>query len=231
MTATLTRLPVAPAPDASPAVPPVHLTESEDLREFRAGLVRFTGADLRKMWEAGILYEDSTIELLDGLLVYRDCGGGQGGRPGMAGADHDAAIGTLTDLVPRIATPSAYMRVQVTLQLSETYNPIPDALVIRGRPADYSGRQPSAVDVWSVIEVADSSYPRDSGEKLAAYAVAGVPQYVIIDLRRRLAEVYADPHPAAGTYPPPLIVPADGSLELRVGEGETVAVPLVELLP
>ena len=225
MTATLARPSVVPPLPASPAVlPPM----SADLQAFRAGLVRFTWADLQKMWEAGILYEDSSIELLDGLLVYRDCGDAQG-RPGVANSAHDWAVTVIGKLDLQIGGPDAHVRTQATLRLSEDYSPIPDAMILRGSMADFRRRQPTAADTWCVIEVADSSYRRDAGEKLAAYAAAGVGQYVIVDLRRRLAEVYADP--AAGAYPPPLVVAADGSLALRAGDANAVVVPLAGLLP
>jgi hypothetical protein len=183
------------------------------------------------MIRAGVLPEDSTIELLDGLLVYRDRGDANWG-PGMAsGPDHDLCIANITALIPQLNTGDRHMRVQSGLRLSGSYTPVPDAFLLRGGPRAYAGRLPSASDVLCLIEVADSSYARDAGEKLAAYAAAGVPQYVILDLRRRLAEVYGGPDTAAGTYSPPLVVMADGALPLRVGDGETVAVPLAELLP
>ena len=55
---------------------------------------------------------------------------------------------------------------------------------------------------------------------------------MIVNLRNRTAEVYAGPDAAAGTYPPPTIVPADGVLTLRVGgDGEMFPVPLADVLP
>jgi Uma2 family endonuclease len=224
MTATLAHPPVAPQ---GPAPSPHAL---EDLDSFRTGLLRFTSTDLRRMWEAGILPEDVSIELLDGLLFYRDASDGQG-RPGVPGTEHDFVIGKLGDLAPSLKSPDRFLRVQVTLLLSDAYEPIPDAMVLRGRPDDYRARQPNPADVLCLIEVADHSYPRDAGEKRAAYAAAGIGQYIIIDLRRRLAEVYAEPDPAAGAYPPPSVVSADGSVLLRVDDSRTVAVPLAEMLP
>ncbi len=95
----------------------------------------------------------------------------------------------------------------------------------------YRGRRPAVGDVLCLIEVAGSSYARDAGEKRTAYAAAGVGQYIILDLRRRVAEVYADPDRSAATYAPPVIVSADGSVALRVGEGRSVDVRLADLLP
>ena len=233
MTATLTAPPVVIPSVAPAAIPPapavVWPPTSPELLEFRASLVRFTWADMQKMWEAGILYEDSSTELLDGLLVYRDRG--STGGVGMAtGTGHEWTVGQVGELGRQIERPNWHVRTQATLRMSDTYSPVPDGMILRGPLADYRRRPPTPADVLCLIEVADSSYARDAGEKRDAYAAAGVPQYVIIDLRRRLAEVYAGP--AGGTYPPPAIVAADGALMLRVGDdGQTVDVPLADLLP
>ena len=60
---------------------------------------------------------------------------------------------------------------------------------------------------------------------------AGSSQYIIIDLRNRTAEVYINPDTAAGTYPPPEIIAAEGALSLRGGESEFFPLPLRDVLP
>jgi hypothetical protein len=103
-------------------------------------------------------------------------------------------------------------------------------MVLRGTLEQYTDL-PTAADAWCVVEVADSSYERDAGDKLAGYARAGVVQYVIVNLRNRTAEVYTNPDPAAGTYPPPQVVTAGQQLGLRVGEGDVFPVLLADILP
>ena len=98
-------------------------------------------------------------------------------------------------------------------------------------PAAVYADLPTAADAWCVVEVADSSYERDIVEKRTAYARAAVRQYVVINLRNRTAEVYTNPDPAAGTYPPPQIVAAGESLLLRIGEAETFTIRLTDVLP
>jgi hypothetical protein len=53
----------------------------------------------------------------------------------------------------------------------------------------------------------------------------------VINLRNRTAEVYANPDPVAGTYPPPQIIPDSGTLSLRAGDAEFFEVPLRDVLP
>ena len=51
-----------------------------------------------------------------------------------------------------------------------------------------------------MVEVADSSLRFDTGEKLAWYAAAGVPEYWVLDVNGRQLLVYRDPDPAGRTY-------------------------------
>jgi hypothetical protein len=220
MTATITHPAITPAGSVNRA-----------LRAFRDGLVRFTGKDMLRMMQIGVIPEDSTIELLDGILVYRDCGDSKG-RPGTAGIDHDYVVSAISDLSAVVNSATCCLRAQITLCVSETYVPIPDAMILHGPTTTYRKRQPVPANVLCVIEVADSSYERDAGEKRAAYAAAGIGCYIIIiDLRNRTAEVCTGPDTTAATYPPPVIVPASGSIPLRVGETEVFEAPLGELLP
>jgi hypothetical protein len=227
MTAILTRPPASIPPAAPRPAPPA----ADPVRAFQDGLVKFTFDDIDPLIRAHVLPEDSTVELLGGLFVYRDCGISKG-EPGMASFEHDFTGTQIGKLGVGIDTAERHIRTQVTLRLAEDYGPVPDAIVLRGPATDYRTRAPAAADVLCLIEVADTSHPRDAGPKLAAYARAGVPRYVIVDLRNRTAEVYAGPDAAAGTYPPATIIGADGVLSLRVGDdGQTFAVTLADVLP
>jgi hypothetical protein len=194
------------------------------------GPVRFTMRDALQMIERGILPEDSTVELLDGELVHRDRFDLRGDEI-VEGARHNYAVTALGGLGARVNDERRHLRTQSTLVCSETHGPIPDGVVLRGTLADYKDRLPVAADAWCVIEVADSSYERDAGEKLDGYARAGVEQYVIINLRNGTAEVYTAPDRAGGSYPPPQVVARDQSLSLRVGDGEFFSFMLSEILP
>ena len=230
MTATLTGPP--PVTHAPPVAPPGPAAGPSAVDAFRAGLVRFTVDQATDLVRLGILPEDSTVELLDGLLVRRECGPANGDAY-VEGDDHNYTVAAIAAAGPQIsAAGGCHVRTQSLVILTGAYAPYPDGMVLRGPVTAYRGRRPTAADVLCLIEVADSSYDRDSTAKWAAYAAAGVPQYVIVDLRRRVAEVYAGPDAAAGTYPPPAVVAADGTLAVRVGDGgETVDVALADLLP
>jgi hypothetical protein len=194
------------------------------------GPVRFTVSDALEMVERGILPEDSTVELLDGELIYRDRFDLRGSEIA-EGAGHSYVATALGDLRGAINDARRHLCTQSALVCTETHAPIPDGVVLRGTLTDYRERLPIAADTYCVIEVADSSYERDSGEKLAGYARAGVQQYIILNLRNRTAEVYTNPDAAAETYPPPQVIAEGDSLSLRVGEAEHFTVRLADVLP
>jgi hypothetical protein len=148
----------------------------------------------------------------------------------MIGKDHTKSVERLSNLRTQINDARRHVRSQQPLACSEIDQPEPDFMILRGTLDDYADL-PAADDTFCVVEVADSSYERDSGEKLLGYARAGVRQYIILNLRNRTAEVYTNPDAAAGTYPPPQVVAEGESLSLRVGEAEHFAVHLADLLP
>jgi Uma2 family endonuclease len=71
--------------------------------------------------------------------------------------------------------------------------PLPDVVVLRGPDATYGTRLARGDDVALLVEVADTSYAKDSGPKLRRYATFRIPVYWIVDLNRRIVEVYTRP--------------------------------------
>jgi Uma2 family endonuclease len=202
--------------------------------------------DVQTMVKVGIVPEDASTELLHGVLVYTDRAATSDapvdprtyverfdlkGSRILEGADHNYVVSGLAELATSINSPLRHLRTQSTLVCSETHAPIPDAVILRGPRTNYRGQRPTAADAHCVIEVADSSYDHDAGEKLFGNACAGIQQYIILNLRNRTAEVYTHPDVAAGTYPPPQIISVEGTLLLRVGETETFAVAMRDILP
>lgn len=195
----------------------------------RLRLARFTRHDALALVRMGIIPEDASTELLNGLIVLKDRAA-RGQDPMTIGHDHSTTVERLSDLRGKIKSATRHVRSQQPLLCTEMHVPEPDFMVVRGSLADYSDI-PRAADAYCVVEVADASYERDTGEKLAAYARAAIRQYIIINLRNRTAEVYASPDIAAGTYLPPQVIAAEGELSICVGENEFLSIPLHEVLP
>ena len=192
-------------------------------------MVRFTRQEVDELVRLGMVPEDATTELLDGFLVHTDRAR-TGDDPMSIGDDHFFSVEAFSNLRAVINGPTRHALSQQPLICTDTHEPQPDFMVVRGAFGAVR-RKPTAADALCVVEVADSSYERDTGVKLVAYAQAGIRQYVVVNLRNRTAEVYETPDVVAGAYPPPRVIPADGVLELRMGENETFAVRLAEVLP
>lgn len=181
------------------------------------------------MMRLGIVPEDATTELLDGVITLKDRSA-YGGNPARVGVAHVHCVESLADLGSFISDDKRHTQTQQPLVCSDTHVPEPDFAVIRGTLDDYTDL-PAPGDAFCVVEVADASYERDAGDTLRGYARAGIEQYIIINLRNRTAEIHAQPDPDAGTYPPPTVVAADATLPLRVDQSEFHSVPMSRILP
>ena len=191
--------------------------------------VQFTRHDAEAMMRAGIIPEDASTELLNGSVMLKDRSALKE-DPMTIGTDHSVCVENFSDLRSVLNNAARHVKSQQPLVCSNTHLPEPDFMVLRGARKDYTDH-PTAADAFCVVEVADSSYERDAGLKLVAYARAGIQQYIIINLRNRTAEVYMNPNQNDGTYPPPQIVSAAGELSIRVSVDEEFAVSLATLLP
>ena len=180
------------------------------------------------MLEAGILRDGEALELIDGLLIYRDRSA-RGGDPKTIGEKHNLVIKLLARLEADLEGLGAQMQTQGPVRLSETNEPEPDGAVVRGGPRDCSARVPAGADVESIIEVADSSLEYDRSTKAAMYARAGLAQYVIVNVRDARIEVLEQP--AEGTYTLSRVIFPDGSVELRAPGGKRLLVAAARLLP
>jgi Uma2 family endonuclease len=142
---------------------------------------RFTVREYDAMAQAGILQEDSNVELLEGWIVPKTTK-----RP-----PHDGTIDLVAYLVSRLLGAGWFIRSQNALVTSDS-EPEPDLAVVRGSPGDYRDRHPIGADVGLIIEVADATVRQDR-RKAKIYAAAGIPHYWIVNLDQRQLEIYAQP--------------------------------------
>ena len=214
---------IAPKPNDRRSLSPVEVARDA------ARIFPITVAQYHRMIEQGIVPEDSTVELIRGMLVRKDRG--IAGEHSMGHSPlHRAIITLLTELAPRIQSGGQYMQIQLPISCPPDSEPEPDAAVIRGQPRDYLERFPGPGDVTCVFEAAHSSLERDREDKLPLYAAAGVPQYIILNLRNFTLEVHTDPDPAAQQYRSRVTVERSGTVALRLPTGELV-IGAHEILP
>src|SRR5215203_2290263 len=83
------------------------------------------------------------------------------------------------------------IRGQLPLALSDDSQPEPDVAVVFGTIRDYRERHP--VTALLIVEIADSSLLHDRKRKIPLYARHGIPEAWLLNLVRRVLEVYRNP--------------------------------------
>jgi hypothetical protein len=193
-------------------------------------MVRFTVRDVEAMLGTGILPEDATTELLHGVIVMKDRSD-LGDEPTVIGKKHRYVVTQLTNLAGQINSPHEHVQIQNPVVCGDDEAPEPDFAIVRGPVGSFKDSLPMGTDVTCVIEVADSSLERDSEEKIDIYAAAGVPQYLVLNLRNRTAQSHSDPDDAAAKYRLVSVIDESADLQLRLPSGGTFCVRLATLLP
>ncbi len=114
---------------------------------------------------------------------------------------HISTLENLADALRDIYPKAEWtVREEKPLPLSDDSEPIPDITVLRGPWTAYYGRYPALADVVLLAEVTHSTHRKDLGDKLAGYAAAGIPLYLVADVESRVVLGFWDPEPAAERY-------------------------------
>lgn len=182
------------------------------------------------MIDRGILSEGEPIELLDGLLVWKDRAKA-GENPMTVGTEHALVVSKLMRLQSKIEKLGCHLKIQSPIRVPPTHEPEPDGALVAGDPEDYAKRHPGPDQVFCVIEVSDSSLVRDRTSKLRIYAAAGIRQYVIVNLIDRVVEVYSSPVPAEGRYATEKSHARAQAFALAAGPRRTLEIRAKDLLP
>jgi Uma2 family endonuclease len=125
-------------------------------------------------------FEGEKIELLFGMLV----------RMTPIGAPHASTVMRVTNLFVRVLPDErASVRCQQPFAALLDSEPEPD--VVLAPPGEYDRDHPEKTLL--VVEVSDSSLRRDRELKARLYALAGVPEYWIVNLVDEVIEVYTEP--------------------------------------
>jgi len=86
------------------------------------------------------------------------------------------------------------IRNQLPLVFGLHTDPRPDFAIVRGT---IRSQRPHPTSAELVIEVSDTTLDDDLTEKAELYAVAGIPEYWVLDLNARVLHVLRDPGPLA----------------------------------
>jgi hypothetical protein len=183
-----------------------------------------------QMIRLGILPEGAPVELIDGLLVWKDRSA-QGGAPVSHDPRHALTIKRLQRLEHRLEPFDCHLQLQLPVTLSDTSEPEPDAAIVQGPAERYADHHPTPADVIAAIEVAHSSLRFDRTTKQRKYALAAIGQYWIVNLAENQIEVYQEPLVAEGRYLRRDDSRPDQTLTLALGSKGTLEIAVSDILP
>ena len=163
--------------------------------------LRFTGEDVLRMVEAGVLGEGDHVELLEGSLV----------EVVPEGPAHRARFTHIARAIEAVCPSGTHVITQAPVDISADTWPEPDIALVRGDVLDYEDHHPRGEDTLLVVEVAATSQAIDR-QKASLYARAGIPVYWLVDLAARRVEVRTQP--AGEEYRLTRILEPDEQLEL-----------------
>jgi Uma2 family endonuclease len=143
----------------------------------------FTVEDLYRMSDAGILPPDGRFELIRGEIIEMP----------LPESAHSGGVNRLTHLFVSQFAGLAIVSVQNPVFLNRYSMPLPDLALLKPRPDFYAGSHPTPHDILLVVEVANTSVWYDTNIKAGLYAEFNIPEYWLIDIRKDLLVVRADP--------------------------------------
>lgn len=149
-------------------------------------LAKWTVEEYHRMIAAGIL-QNRQVELLTGEIHEMT----------PEGPPHTFYGGSLADFFRDRLGSRALVREARPITLTDS-EPEPDIAIARGSWADYRLRHPVAEDIFLLIEISESSLTKDLGQKKLIYAMAGIEEYWILDLKKLQLIVFR--HPQADDY-------------------------------
>jgi len=182
-----------------------------------AMIPRYTVERYLGLLDEGVLSPDDRVQLLDGVIVAE----------APSDPPHATAVGLTAVALTTAVGARAAVRVQLPLMIGRRSLPEPDVAVVPGHLRDYSARHPTTALL--VVEIADSSLVQDRLTKAPIYASGRIPEYWIVNLRRRVVEVFRAPDPEGARYATATTAAAGTRLELAALRGAIVLVD--DLLP
>lgn len=165
----------------TPPAPP----ETGGRRTFRYTLERYHAAIA-----AGVLTENDPVELIFGEIIEK--------LP--IGKRHSDCVDLLIDTFAPRYLGTHRLRAQNPVTLLGNSEPEPDFAIVDKETYAQRKGQPLAEDILLLIEVSDATLEYDRSTKLKMYALAGIQEYWIINLRQDQVEVHFDPDTESGEF-------------------------------
>lgn len=188
-------------------------------------LVRLTVGQYHRMLASGILAEGEPVELINGCLIWKNRG------LKTVNPLHAIVVSHLLKLATLVNPLGCHLRSQNPITIPPHHEPEPNAAIIYGAIGDYTENHPSIGDIACVIEVSESSLSYDRTTKLAIYAAAGIPSYIIVNLIDHCFELYQQPDSEQGLYRQTRLLNKEDQFSLSLNDDQQLAIAVADYLP
>jgi len=140
---------------------------------------RFTVEDFYNMVPAGLLEEDSRVELLEGHVIPM----------APIGPEHHWILRDLLEAF--VIQEHGRFQTEPGRSLPIPYHNVPEPDLMLCRPGAVNRRKHVRPEgVLLVIEIADSTLERDLGVKANIYREAKIPEYWVVDVQHRCLHIF-----------------------------------------
>lgn len=166
----------------------------------------------------GLFHEDERLELLQGEIIE------------LIPVDptHSLVTGLVNDaLMAAFRGQNCHVRTENPIVLPHDGQPQPDVIVACGQRRAYPHQHPTPVDVFLLVEVSGSTLAEDRSVKSPLYAIAGITEYWIVNLKDRQLEVHRMPQ--NGIWTQTQVISATGTVAPLAAPQSPILVS--ELLP
>lgn len=194
-------------------------------------VVPITVDQYERMMELGILTEGTPIELLDGMLLYKDRRDGPDTLM-TQGPRHLLAIKILARLLESLLSADIFhVQQQGPVICNEQNAPEPDICILKGTPDDFASELPRATDVLLAIEVSQTSLSLDQHEKAELYGRSGIPAYWIVNLVEDTVIVHDELLASIQGYRRRSVFPRGTTVSFELPGIDVIEIPVDDLLP
>ncbi|MBD2198275.1 MULTISPECIES: Uma2 family endonuclease [Calothrix] len=143
---------------------------------------KWTIEEYHRMIAAGIL-DNRLVELLQGKIIEMS----------PEGEPHAYFSSEAGEYLTRLLGDRATIRPAKPITLVNNSEPEPDIAIVQRLGREYLNHHPYAENIFWLIEYSDSSLEKDLEIKTKIYAEAEIPEYWVVNLRKRQLVVFRDP--------------------------------------
>ena len=177
-------------------------------------LAKWSLENYHRILNAGV-FDNQSVELLKGEIVNMS----------PEGESHAYFSSTAAEYLMQLLGDLALIRSAKPITLPNDSEPEPDIAIVERLGREYLEHHPYPQNIFWLIEYSDSTLEKDLALKTKIYAEVGIPEYWVVNLRKRQVVIFRNPEDsdylskftiAKGTINPLAFPEVNVSIELIV---------------